>query len=195
MHFLPDTHEADGLAERYWPDSFKEVLRREVEQSTRAELGEEDLRRVYEGRFADRYPSLRDFCDRVIRLIVIGAENGADAGFETVYHSFLTEAPLPPPRCCSVYLWPRVFSPQVVQNVRAAVSGEYSGEEGFQYAHRAGYARQVPEFSAFIEEITERMIAGMKNGVDAMLEKIYHAFLIGRDLPPGRRNPRRLKDW
>ncbi len=195
MHFLPDTNEADGLAERYWPDGFKEILREEVEQSARAEVGEEDLRRVYDGKFSDRYPNCQDFRDRVTRLIIIGAENGADEGFEAVYRSFLSESPLPAARSYSVYFWPPVLSPRVAQEIRAAVGREYAAEEGFQYAYRAGYAGRYADFSGFIDEVSGIIVAGIRNGVDAMLGKIYHAFVVGGDLPPGRRNPRRLKDW
>jgi hypothetical protein len=195
MHFLPDTSEQDGLGERYWPDGFKSVIRREVEAAIRAELNEESLGHVYERKFRERFPTLHVFLDRVATLVAIGAETGADDAFEAIYQSFLTESPLPRIHAYAAYFWPSIFSEEMKESIRKAVTETYAQEEGFQYAYRAGYQRTFEDYSRFIREVARLMLAGVIKGADDMLGKVYRSFLARRDLPLGRRNPKRLKEW
>jgi hypothetical protein len=195
MHFLPDTNEEDARGESYWPDGFKQVIREEVGQAIRAELNERTLLHVYTNKFSNKYPNLHAFIDRVVDLVVIGAENGADFGFEAIYKSFLYESPLPQAKQYASYFWPHIFSGERKEKIRKAIAEECSQDEGFQYAYQVGYAKKCENFAEFIEEISQLMVAGMENGVDDMLGQIYRSFLANRDLPLGRRNPKRLKDW
>ncbi len=195
MHFLPDTGDEDAARERYWPDGFKRVIREEVGQAARVELNGQTFGRVYVNKFSVQYSDLKAFTERIVDLVVIGAENGADLGFEAVYKSFLNEAPLPRANPYATYFFPPIPSQERQEKIRKAIDREYSEDEGFQYAYKAGYARKYENFAEFIREISGLMIVEMVNGADDMLGKIYRSFLAGRDLPVGRRNPRLLKDW
>jgi hypothetical protein len=194
MHFLRDTGDEDASSERYWPDGFKQVVREEVGQAIRPELNEQTLGHVYTNKFSHQYPNLEAFIDRIVDLVVIGAENGADLGFEAIYKSFLNESPLPQANQYFSYFWPHIFTGERKEKIQKAIAEEYSQDEDFQYVFKVGYARKYEHFGEFIKEISRLMVTGMLNGVDDMLGKIYRAFLANRDLPLGRRNPKRLKD-
>ena len=195
MHFLPDTNELDGQAERYWPDGFKSVIRRQIEPAVRAKLNEANWAGIYQRKFRERYPSLTEFLDRVATLVAIGAETGADGAFEAIYQSFLRESPLPRIPEYAVYFWPAVFSEEAKENIRRSIVDAYAKEEGFQYAYRVGYARTYGHYAEFIREVSRLMVVGVVKGADDMLGRIYRSFLYNRELPLGRRNPKRLKDW
>ena len=195
MHFLPDTGDEDAASERYWPDGYKQVIRQEVGQAIRPQLNERTLGHVYTNKFSHQYPNLEAFIDRIVDLVVIGAENGADLGFEAIYKSFLNESPLPQAKQYSSYFWPHFLTGERKEKIQKAIAEEYSREEGFQYAFQVGYAKKYENFAEFIKEISRLMVTGMVNGVDDMLGKIYKSFLANRDLPLGRRNPKRLKEW
>jgi hypothetical protein len=133
--------------------------------------------------------------ESVINMAVIGAENGADKGFDAVYQAFLDEKPLPEARPYARYLWPHFFSGTLKQRIHQAIADDYRQDEEFQYAYEAGYAQRYPGFERFIDEVARLMVFATENGVDDMLSQIYKAFLAMRQLSPARRNPRRLKQY
>jgi len=195
MHFLPDTEEEDAAAERYWPDGFKQVIQKEVRRAIRAKLDERSLRHVHRQAYRDKYRELSQFADRIADMVVIGAENGADDGFDAVYRAFLTESPLPQARHYARRFWPQIFSQELKTRIHLAVANDYSQDDGLQHAYRVGYTKDYYNFDEFIDAMTGLLVAGVMNGVDDMLERIYRSFLATRALPPARRNPRRLKSW
>ncbi len=195
MHFLPDTEDEDAAAERYWPDSFKQVVQKEVRRAIRARLNEKSLRHVHKRQFLDRYPEPSQFADRLADMVVIGAENGADEGFDAVYRAFMTEAPLPEPRHYARYFWPEVFSQDLERRIHQGVAADYSQDDAFQHAYKVGYTEAYPSFGAFIDEVAQLVVIAVLNGVDDMLGRIYRCFVARRTLPPARRNPKRLKSW
>lgn len=194
MHFLPDTEEADAVAERYWPDSFKQVIQKEVQQAIGIELNGGNLRHVYRQYYRD-FCDLEQFTDRIADMVVVGAENGADEGFDGIYRAFLTESPLPEARHHARYLWPRVFSPKLRNRVHQAVIADYSRDDALQHAYKVGYTGDYGDFEEFISEAARLVVVGVMNGVDNMLAQIYDSFANKRPLPPARRRPKRLKGW
>jgi hypothetical protein len=195
MHFLPDDEDEDGISERYWPDDFKDLIRRMLPPELRKELNETNLLAIYERQYSQDYPDIHHFVDRIIESAVIGAENGADEGFESIYNAFLDEAPLPFARPYARYLSPDVFSRTMAEAIHRAVVEDYLQDDGFIYAYRAGYSDRYENFDRFIDETAWLVVHAAKNGFDDMLGRIYRAFLSRRPLPPARRNPRRLKQY
>lgn len=199
MHFLPNTLDEDAAGERYWPDGFKPVIREEVAKAIRGELNEQNLWQVYKEKFSHKYPKkypdLKTFIDQIVGLAVIGAENGADHGFEAIYRAFLNELPLPEAKPYARYLWPDIFSRELKEKIHQAIVKDYRSDKSFQYAYKVGYAKKIENFPEFINSIAWLIMAGIVNGVDDMLAEIYKSFLANRALPQGRRNPKRLKDW
>jgi hypothetical protein len=199
MHFLPNTLEEDAVGERYWPDGFKQVIREEVSPALRSEFNEQSLGPIYEAKFSDKfpgkYPDLKSFIDQVIGLVVIGAENGTDQGFDGIFESFMNESPLPEAKPYARHLWPYIFSVPLKEKIHQAIVKEYRKDKSLQYAYQVGYAAKYRSFAEFVDEIAWIVVAGMESGVDDMLAKIYKSFLANRALPQGRRNPKRLKDW
>lgn len=195
MHFLPDTEDEDAAAERYWPDSFKQVVRNEVRRAIRAEFNESSLRHIYKQQHFDKYPELSQFVDRIADMAVVGAENGADDGFDAIYRAFLAESPLPEARQYARYFWPQIFSQKLKGEIHQAVATDYSQDEAFQHAYKVGYAKTYSNFEEFIDEVARLVVAAVVNGVDDMLARIYRSFIATQVLPPARRNPKRLKDW
>ncbi len=199
MHFLPNTLDEDAAGERYWPYGFKPVIREEIAKAIRGELNEQNLWQVYTGKFSSiyskKYPNLKAFIDQIVGLVVIGAENGADYGFETIYKAFLNELPLPEAKPYARFLWPHNFSRELKEKIHRAIVNDYQGDKSFQYAYKVGYAKKFENFPEFIDKIAWLIMAGIENGVDDTLAEIYKSFLANRALPQGRRNPKRLKDW
>ena len=193
MHYLPDTDEQDAAAERYWPDAFKQVIREKVGQTLKLRLKEEKLRHIYEKRYQDRYADIGQFADRIAEIVVIGAENGADDGFEMIFKSFMTESPLPEIARYAVYLWPHIFSPKIMGSIQIAVASDYRNDETFKYAYNVGYQKEYQKFDEFIDRIAGKITISVVNGTDDTLARIYSAFLNCQPLPPARRNPKRLK--
>jgi hypothetical protein len=193
MHYLPDTEEQDAAAERYWPDSFKQVIRDEVGQSVKLKLKERKLRRVYEKRYQDIYADAGQFANRIVEIVTTGAQNAADAGFEMIFKAFLTESPLPAIPRYAVYLWPHIFSQKIIDRIQNAVAFDYRNDETFKYAYNVGYQKEYSKFDEFIDRIACKITTSVINGTDDMLVRIYTAFLHCQPLPPARRNPKRLK--
>jgi len=195
MHYLPDTEDEDAAAERYWPDSFKEVIRRELRPAINGKLNERSLGRIYQRQYSQNYAHLDQFVSRILDMAVIGAENGADNGFESLHRSFMDEEPLPEHRPYARYLWPHVFSREMKTKIHQAIMEDYRQDDGFQYAYQAGYTRTYRSFDKFIETGASLVVSATENGLDDMLGRIYKAFMAKLPLPPARRNPKRLKQW
>jgi hypothetical protein len=195
MHFLPDTDDEDAAAERPWPDNFKKVIRNELPAAFHTAIDEASFKYIYQRSYSSDYRDLDHFVERVINMAVIGAENGADRGFDAVYQAFLDEKPLPEARPYARFLWPHFFSETLKQRIHRAIADDYRQDEEFQYAYEAGYAHRYNGFEEFIDEVARVMLIATENGVDDMLSQIYRAFLAMRPLPPARRNPKRLKQY
>ena len=193
MHYLPDTDEQDAAAERYWPDDFKQVIREEVGRAVRLKLKEQRLLHIYKRQYKDKYADGEQFAKRVAEIVVIGAENGADDGFEMTFKAFLTESRLPEIARYAVYLWPYIFSQQITDRIQNAVALDYRNDETFKYAYKVGYQTEYSKFDDFIDSIAYKITTSVINGTDDALARIYTAFMNYRTLPPARRNPKRLK--
>ena len=199
MHFLPDTLEEDAAGERYWPDGFKQVIREEIPAALYSDFNEQSLGQIYKEKFSAKsrakYPDLKSFIEQVIGLVVIGAENGADQGFDGVFKSFMKESALPEAKPYARHLWPYIFSGSRREKIHQAIVQEYKRDKSLQYAYQVGYAAKYGSFAEFIDEIAWRIEAGIESGVDDVLAKIYRSFLAKGGLPQGRRRPKRLKQW
>lgn len=193
MHYLPNTDEQDAAAERCWPDNFKKVIRDEIGRAIRLKLQEQRLRHIYERQYKDKYTGAGQFANKIVEIVTVGAESGADNGFEMIFKAFMTESPLPGIARYAVYLWPYVFSRKIIDKIQNAVASDYRNDETFKYAYNVGYQKEFLHFDEFIDQIARTMIASVINGTDDMLARIYSAFLNCQPLPPARRNPKRLK--
>jgi len=195
MHFLPDTDDQDSLQERYWPDSFKKVIREVVYGNLEARFRDSNLKHVYERHYGNAYTDVEAFRRNLINAAVIGAENGADDGFEMVYSAFLRESALPEVYSRTGITWPFRISQKDRRRVHKAIVNDYFIDDGFNYAYRDGYRKQFSLFSDFITAVADLLIVSIINGVNTTLEKHYAAFFHGLPLPVMRRNPKRLKTW
>ena len=195
MHYLPDTEDEDAAAERPWPDGFKEVIRRELPPALRKELSATSLRNIYQAGYSNDYNDIDLFVEKTVGLAVIGAEGGADSGFDAIYQAFLDEKPLPETRPYARYLWPHVYSETLKKKIHQAIVEDYRQDEDFLYAYKAGYAQRYPCFDQFIDDAAGLMVSETEKGTDDMLAQVYRAFLAMRTLPPARRRPRRLKQY
>jgi hypothetical protein len=195
MHFLPDTEDEDAAAERYWPDSFKQVIQREVHRAIGTKLNEGSLRHIHKRQYTEIYPELSQFVGRIVDMVVIGAENGADDGFDAIYEAFLTESPLPEARTYARYFWPEIFTNKSRKSIHQAIANDYWQDDAFQHAYKVGYSQVYGNFEEFIDEVAWLVVTAVVNGVDDMLGRIYSSFIARRALPLARRNPKRLKGW
>lgn len=193
MHYLPDTDEQDAATERYWPDDFKQVIREKVGQAVKLKMKEKNLRHIYEKQYQDIYADAGQFANRIAEIVIIGAENGADDGFELIFKAFLTESPLPEIARYAVYLWPNIFNQKIIGRIQNAIAFDYRNDETFKYAYNVGYRKEYLRFDEFIDQIARTITTSVINGTDDMLARIYTAFLNCQPLPPARRNPKRLK--
>lgn len=195
MHYLPDTGDEDAVQERYWPDGYKLIIRKEVRDVVVPGLQGMGIARIYRRSYRDTFPCVTQFIDWVAGGIIIGAENGADEGFESVYASFVAECDLP-----ETYGYGRAFQPPNINKlgeraILRAIVKDFRKDDGFTYAYKDGYHDKYASYRDFIDRVAEIMLAGVKNGVYSTFERFYKAFFYGYPLPPMRRNPRRLKTW
>lgn len=196
MHFMPDTEEEDSAAEKFWPEGYKKVIREDVSQLVGAQLNDgKRLRHIYQQQYSEKYTNLNQFAGRIADMVVIGAENGADDAFDDIITAFLTESSLPEVRRYARYFWPQVLPERTKKRLQQVIVDEYSQDEVYGYAYKAGYQSSYRNFGKFISHVAQLVVTGAMNGADDMLEAIYRSFMTLCPLPPARRHPRRLKIW
>ena len=196
MHFMPDTEDRDSAAETFWPEGYKQVIRRVVRQMVGVQLnGGKKLRNIYQQQYSDKYTDLNEFTNKVAEMIVIGAENGADDAFDDIISSFLTQSPLPEERRNARYFWPQALSQRDKKRLRQVIIDEYSQDDVYIYAYKVGYKGSYRGLGGFISRVAQLVVTGAMNGADDILESIYRSFMTHSPLPASRRHPRRLKTW
>lgn len=195
MHFLPDTVDEESIQERYWPDNFKKVIRDVFTKNLSAKFKDKYLKHIYLHRYDKMFPDIAAFRQYLINAIAIGAENGADEGFESIYKSFLCEKPLPSFFGNPKLLWPLSIGVNDKKKIRQAIYDDYFPDEGFNYAYNYGYKNEFRSYQIFIQKVADLMTEAIINGADNTLMKLYSAFSYGLPLPLMRRNPKHLKTW
>ena len=205
MHFMPDTEDADSAAETFWPEGYKQVIRKDFRQLIGAQLNDgKRLRHVYQQRYSEKFADLDKFVGRIADMIAIGAENGADDAFDDIITAFLTESPLPELRRYARYFWPQALSRRAKERLERVIVDEYSQDDVYNHAYKVGYGGNARDnankgsyrtFNEFINQVAELVVTGAINGADDTLEAIYRSFVTPSRLPPARRHPRRLKVW
>jgi len=195
MHYLPDTNDEESLQERYWPDSYKQVIREVVGGTAATRFKSSSLKSVYQCYYKDSFKDLEAFRMNLVNAAVIGAENGADEGFELVYSAFLKETSLPEVYPRTGTIWPFRISVKDRRRIHKAIVEDYLADDGFNYAYRDGYMKQFSLFSGFINAVAGLLVASAVEGINITLERHYEAFFHGFPLPVMRRNPKRLKTW
>ena len=196
MHILPDMVDEDAVTEVFWPDTYKQAIRRDVKRAMVTRLARSsDLKKVYAERFADDYDGFESFVDRIADMVVIGAERSADDAFDDIYTAFLTDSPLPQVRRYAVYYWPGSLPLALQRRVHGLVVADYSQERGYIRRYEDRYASAYGDFGEFINAVADLVVAGAVNGADDMLGQVYRSFLTPLPFPIARRHPRRLKGW
>lgn len=196
MHFMPDTEDADSAAERFWPEGYKQVIRQDFRQAIAAKFNAgKKLRHVYQQQYSEKFVDLDEFVGKIVDMIAIGAENGADNAFDEIMEAFLVEDPLPEERSYARYFEPQSFSSNIRNSLAQIVIDEYSQDNVYQHAYESYYQSKLPGFDEFIAQVAQTVVTGAMNGADDTLEAIYRSFMASRPLPPARRYPRRLKLW
>jgi hypothetical protein len=193
MHYMRDTNDQDALEEKYWPDEFKRVIRKELRNALSKEMPSRSLSRFYRRHYSKTYRDVRHFVDEIIYILVISAENGADDGFDGVYNAFLNETRLPEPRRYARSYMPQDMTRAVENRIRKAVVESYRNDDDFIYAYNDGYTADYNSYEDFLKSVARLVVAGVAAGFEDKLEQLYRSFLIGRPLVTIRRNPKRLK--
>jgi ribosomal protein L30/L7E len=193
---MPDTEDEDSAAEAFWPEGYKEVIREEVRRAVLAQLtGKKRFHRVYRNGYSESYPSYEDFIAKVADMVAIGAENGADDAFDEIMDSFLEEEALPALWRYTSYSWPDALPRGVREKLRQSIIDEYSQDDVYLFAYKAGYKNDFRSVEEYINRVAELVEVGVKNGAEDALEQIYRSFINLDRLRPVRRYPRRLKMW
>jgi histidinol-phosphate/aromatic aminotransferase/cobyric acid decarboxylase-like protein len=197
MHYMPDTEDEDSAAETFWPEGYKQVIRDDFRQLIGAQFKDgKKLRHIYQQRYSEKFTDINQFVGRIADMVVIGAENGADEAFDDIMSAFFTESPLPEVRRYARYSWPQLLPERVKKRLQQVIVDEYSRDNVYTYAHKAGYQDSHRNFDEFINQVAELVTTGAANGADDVLEALYRSFLEPLyPLPPARRNPRRLRMW
>jgi hypothetical protein len=193
MHDMPDTDEADGLAERYWPEEYKWVIKTDLRQSLEAALqGTGAFSGIYQKYYQDFFSGFEPFIQRLAELVVIGSENGVDEILEEIHGAFRRNGPLPEKRLYAVYYWPQPFDEGLKNTLHREVFEEFGTHHTYQHIHEDHFnGRQ--SFDDFIDGLAWLVVAGAMNGADKAIGDIYRAFLFGAPLPHFRRRPRRVR--
>lgn len=196
MHFMPDTEDADSEAERFWPEGYKQVIREDLCGVIAVQLNNSKwLNHVYHQQYRKQYKTIDPFESKIIDMLTIGAENGADDAFDDVIDAFLTESQLPEIRRYARYLYLPAFQADVTSKLQKVITKEYTQDDIYDYAYKVGYQRSYLNFGEFISQVGQLVVTGAMNGLDNVLEVIYSSFISDCPLPPARRHPRRLKVW
>jgi hypothetical protein len=193
MHFMP---EDEGYEEKLWPDGYKAVIRTQLRMVIVSGLrAEETLQNIYKQQYADRFPDLDRFMDRITEMLVVGAEKGGDEVFDDIVTAFLYESPLPEMRVYARYLFLPELPGEVRRQLMRQVIDEYRQDEVFIHAFKVGYFDLYENYEQFLNAAAGLAAMGVVNGLDDMLTAIYRAFAAGGPLPPARRNAKRVKNW
>lgn len=193
MHFMP---EDEGYEEKLWPDIYKTVIKSELREVIASELCSLDtMQNVYEQHYADKFPDLDRFMERITDMLVIGAEKGGDGAFDDIVTAFLYEFPLPVPRIYSRYLLLPNLPEEVNRRLIRQVIDEYREDEVFIHAFKVGYWDLYEDYEQFLTQTARLAAVGVVNGIDDMLTGILRAFAGAGPLPPARRNAKRVKNW
>ncbi|MEE8398371.1 MAG: hypothetical protein V3S89_05155 [Desulfobacterales bacterium] len=188
--------EDEGYEEKLWPDGYKAVFTPRLREVIAVELRSlGTIGNVYEQQYGDVFPDIDRFMDRIIEMLVIGAEKGGDAAFDDIVTAFLYEFPLPKPRIYARYLLLPKLPDGVKRKLMQRVIEEYREDEVFTHAFNVGYWDLYDDFEQFLIETAELAAAGVVNGMDDMLGGIFRAFAATGPLPPARRNAKRVKNW
>jgi hypothetical protein len=193
MHYMRDTGDQEALEERYWPDEFKQIIRKELKDALSREMPSQSLNRLYRRHYSKMYRDVRHFVDEIIYILVISAENGADDGFDIVYRAFLNEARLPEPRRYARSYMPQVMTEDIENRIRESVVESFRNDDDFIYAYHDGYTLDYSHNEDFLQAVAGLVAAGVAAGLDDKLGQLYRSFLIGRPPVTIRRNPKRLK--
>ena len=193
MHFMP---EDEGYEEKLWPDGYKTVIREKLHPVIASELqSHETINTVHAQQYADRFAGLERFRERIVEMLAIGAEKGADEALDDVVTAFLYESPLPEPRAYTRYLLFSRFPEEVEQLLMQTVSDEYRPDEVYVHAFTVGYYDLYETYDDFVVASARLVVVGAINGLEDMMTAIYRAFSTGDPLPPARRNAKRIKNW
>ncbi len=193
MHFMP---EDEGYEEKLWPDNYKNVIKNQLRIVIASRLRAGDtVQNVYGQQYADRFPDLDRFMDRITEMLVIGAEKGGDEAFDEIVSAFLYESPLPEARVYARYLFLPELPGEVERQLRQQVIDAYREDEVFIHAFNVGYFDLYENFEQFLHASAILAAAGVVNGMEDMLTAIYRAFAADGPLPPARRNAKRVKNW
>ncbi|MFO7963246.1 MAG: hypothetical protein R6U50_04935 [Desulfobacterales bacterium] len=193
MHFMP---EDEGYEEKLWPDGYKAVIRNRLREGIAEHLkADSTLEHVYRLQYADRFLEVGRFVEKIIDMLVVGAEKGGDQAFDDIVNAFLYELPLPEPREYTRYLLLSKIPEPAGRQLKQIVMDEYREDEVFIHAYRVGYWDLYTDFEHFLDAAAELAEVGVLNGIDDMLSAVYQAFAARGPLPPARRNPKRVKNW
>jgi hypothetical protein len=188
--------EDEGYEEKLWPDSYKAVIKSQVREVISSKLRSEDtLKNAYEQQYKEKYPNFESFLERILEMLVIGAEKGGDEAFEDIVTAFLYELPLPVPRVYRSYLLMSKLPEEVTRQIVQRIIDEYREDDVFVHAYKVGYWDLHEDYEQFLEETTVLASVGVINGIDDMMTGIYRAFATADLLPPARRNAKRVKNW
>ena len=195
MHDLIDTEEFDAATERYWPDSYKGVIREKLATAvTCALLAGSAFESVYRKHYEALFSTYEELVERIAAMVVVGAENGSDIMFLELHAALVADAPLPLKRRYSRLLLPGVFGESLQREVKQTLVEEYGKEHAFEHAAEH-YGHAYEGFQDFLGEVADLVVTGAVNGADDMLRDIYRSLYLCLSLPPSRRRPIRLKRW
>jgi hypothetical protein len=193
MHFMP---EDEGYEEKLWPDGYKTVIREKLRPVIAAALrSHETLIGTHAQQYADRFPDLARFMERLAEMLVIAAERGSDEAFDDVVTAFLYENVLPEPRIYASYLLMPGLPDEVERPLLEQIIDDYRPDEVYIHAYNVGYRDLYETYDAFLLASARLAAAGAVNGMEDMMTAIYRSFSTGGPLPPARRNARRIKNW
>ena len=193
MHDMPDTEDADGAAERYWPEGYKDILwEKLIPAFTGLLLEAEAFKTTYEDHYREDFGTYGQFVDRLAEMTAIGAENGSDKLFDEVYSAFRDDAPLPRARRYATHFWPALFDEDLCGALHAKVKEEYRDLPAYAHIHEDHYEGTLSS-DEFIDKIATLVVSGAVKGADDTIGDIYRAFLGPSRLPIARRRPRRAR--
>ncbi len=83
----------------FWPRAFSPSIKKNLAQIILDEYSQDNIyQHAYDATYQSKFRDFDKFIDYVVRLVIVGAMNGADDMVATIFKSFMTPRPLPPAR-------------------------------------------------------------------------------------------------
>jgi len=196
MHDVIDTEKADLQGEQLWHQRFKQSVREELGDAVLERFQQKKaFNRLHERCYGSAFDTYNDFATGIARLVVIGAENGADRVWAGTIAALESRSVVPDYHTYNRELWPLPIPEALRKKWLRQTTEEYLVDHRLCHLYEHHHPSNDREFPALVAFLAANLLQGVSNGANDTLVEIYRAFMSGAPLPVKRRYSRMLRSW